>query len=81
MLRWNPAGNTQAGAVFESVDELGDKPLGWVPFFSLGTRHTEYGERFNIPFEATLGGAETLYPEYQLKLQELMQQQPAGRQP
>ena len=79
MLRWNPAGNTQAGGVFESVDELGDKPLGWVPFFPLGTQHTEYGERFKIPFEATLGGAETLYPEYQLKLQELMKQQPAAR--
>lgn len=79
MLRWNPAGDVIAGQVFEAVDELRDKALGWVPFYRLGTRHNEYAEKFHIPFEATLGGAETLYPEYQLKLQEMRKQQPAAR--
>ncbi len=79
MLRWNPTGNTVAGQVFEAVDELGDRPPGWVPFFPLGTRQTRFSERLKIPFEATLGGAETLYPEYQLKLQDMMKPQPATR--
>jgi hypothetical protein len=75
-LRWNPAGNTAAGNVFESVDEFGDKPAGFVPFWPLGTKQQEYAERFKIPFEATQGGADKLYPEYQIRLQELMSQQP-----
>lgn len=77
-LRWNPNGNTEFGAVFEAVEEV-DKPLGWVPFWPLGTKHQEYAERFKIPFEATQGGAESLYPEYQLKLQEMLKQQRSAR--
>lgn len=49
---------------FETVDELADKPLGWVPHWPLGTQHTEFGEQFGLPFEATQGGRATLYPEY-----------------
>jgi hypothetical protein len=47
-----------------------------VPFWPLGTKQQEYAERFKIPFEATQGGADKLYPEYQIRLQELMSQQP-----
>jgi hypothetical protein len=54
---------------WESVDELGDKQVGWVPHYPLGTKHTEAAETYDIPFEALEGGAETTYPEYQLKLQ------------
>ena len=28
----------------------------------------EYADKFKIPLEAALGGAETMYPEYQAKL-------------
>jgi hypothetical protein len=61
-------GNVALNQFFESVDELGDKPPSWVPHWPLGTRHTEFGETFAIPFEATRGGAESLYPEFQLKI-------------
>src|SRR5882762_2866341 len=61
---WNPGGNMGLGNPFEAVDELGDKPLGWVPFFALGVHQTEYGQVHKIPFKATLGGKESLYPEY-----------------
>ena len=41
---------------FETVDELGDRPTGWVPHWPVGTRHTEFANRFGLPWEATRGG-------------------------
>jgi hypothetical protein len=57
---------------FETVDELADKPLGWVPHWPLGTRHTGFAERFGLPYEAATGGKETLYPEYAKKLRQII---------
>ena len=54
---------------FETVDELGDRPIGWVPHWPVGTRHTEFADRFGLPWEATRGGKETLYPEYAAKIE------------
>ena len=62
--RWNPNGNMAFQQPFESVDELGDKPLGWVPFFAMGETHPEFAKAHGLPFKATLGGKESLYPEY-----------------
>jgi hypothetical protein len=41
-----------------------------VPHWLPGTNPDleEYANRFNVPFEATRGGAETAYPEYRLKM-------------
>jgi hypothetical protein len=61
---WNPNGNMAFGNAFEAVDELSDKPLGWVPFYPLGTTHPEFAEAHGLPFQATRGGKETIYPEY-----------------
>jgi hypothetical protein len=61
---WTPQQNVVLTTLFEAVDELGDRPLGWVPHWPIGTHHTEFAERFGIPFEATRGGRESLYPEY-----------------
>lgn len=60
-----------AAVPWESVEELVGKPVGWVPHYPLGTTHREPAEKYGIPFEATLGGAETLYPEYQLTIARL----------
>ena len=49
---------------FETVDELGDRLTGWVPHWPVGTRHTEFANRFGLPWEATRGGKDSLYPEY-----------------
>jgi hypothetical protein len=57
---------------FETVDELADKPLGWVPHWPLGTRHTGFAEQFGLPYEAASGGKETLYPEYSKTLQRII---------
>ena len=77
--RWNPNGNTALGNAFESVDELGDKPLGWVPFYPLGVTPSEFAQKVGLPFAATRGGKESLYPEYQLKIQEMMKEDAARK--
>jgi hypothetical protein len=79
-LRYAARQNVGPGQVFEQSDELGDKPLGWVPHNPPGTHHREFADRFGIPFEATQGGKETTYPEYQLKLAELKAQQAKAAQ-
>lgn len=58
-------------APFETVDELGDKPRGWVPSWPLGTEHKDLAEDFGIPYEGTQGGKETLYPEYMKRIEQL----------
>ena len=53
----------------ESVVEI-DRPLGAVPHHLPGTNPflKEFSERYNVPYQAARGGAETMYPEYRLKL-------------
>jgi len=54
----------------EYVEEILNRPKGEVPNFLPGENPflKEFPARFGIPEEAALGGAETTYPEYQLKL-------------
>jgi hypothetical protein len=56
----------------ESVNEV-DRPPGVVPHHLPGTNTflEEFGRRYEVPIEATRGGAETMYPEYKLKLKNL----------
>ncbi len=75
-FRWNPEQSVGPATSVDPSDELGDKPLGWVPHNPPGTRHTDFARKFNLPFEATQGGAETQYPEYQKKLAVLMAARP-----
>ncbi|MGB7220268.1 MAG: hypothetical protein WBD07_15830 [Vicinamibacterales bacterium] len=76
---WNPQQNVALTQLFEAVDELGNKPLGWVPAWPLGTRHTEFGEMHNLPFEATRGGKESTYPEYVDKIGQLAAEEEAAK--
>jgi hypothetical protein len=48
-----------------------DRPQGTVPHHLPGTNPflNEFPAKFGLPAEAARGGAETMYPEYQLKLQ------------
>ena len=77
--RWNPNGNTALGNAFESVDELGDKPPGWVPFYPLGVTHPDLAKRVGLPFAATRGGKASLYPEYQLTIEAMMKEEAARK--
>jgi hypothetical protein len=53
----------------ESVDEV-DRPAGVVPAHLPGqnTFLNEFPANYGIPPEATRGGAETMYPEYEIKM-------------
>ena len=68
---WYPPQNVERSAAFEIVEEV-DMPPGWVPHWPLGTKQTQFADEAGIPFEATQGGAETLYPEYRIKLREMI---------
>lgn len=52
------------------VTEEVDRPKGVVPSYMPGANKflSEFGDKHGIPMEATRGGAETMYPEFQLKL-------------
>jgi len=53
----------------EAVDEV-DRPAGVVPHHLPGTNTflNEFPANYGIPTQATRGGAETMYPEYMLKM-------------
>ena len=51
--------------IFEVVDEVAGHKQGYVPHYPLGTRHDEFAKKHGLPFEATQGGKETIYPEYE----------------
>jgi hypothetical protein len=58
-----------------SVDqEIADWPKGHHPHHLPGENNalTELAEKLRIPFEITRGGAEQMYPEYQLKIRQLL---------
>jgi glyoxylase-like metal-dependent hydrolase (beta-lactamase superfamily II) len=56
---------------FEVAEELPSLEKGQVPAYPLGTTHPEYAKQHNLPFEASQGGAQTMYPEYMRRLEEL----------
>ena len=47
-----------------------ERPLGAVPHHLPGTNAflREFSDRFGVPYDATRGGAETMYPEYMQKV-------------
>jgi hypothetical protein len=57
----------------ESVVEIANQPRGAVPNFLPGENPfvAEFGKKYGIPLAATLGGAETMYPEYQKKMKQM----------
>ena len=67
--------NPDARWLFEVVEET-DVPRGWVPHSPIGTRQDEFARRHGLPFEATQGGRETLYPEYAEKLKQMLANMP-----
>ena len=68
----------------QAVTEV-DRPSGVVPHHLPGTNEflREYAARHRLPFDATRGGADTMYPEYIEKLKTMQPQEPpqaaAGR--
>jgi hypothetical protein len=54
------------------VDEVVGRPTGAVPHYLPGQNPfvSEFATRSGIPIEAAMGGAETMYPEYMVRLQQ-----------
>ena len=54
----------------EIVVEIAGRPREAVPHYLPGQNPfvREFADRYGIPLEAAMGGAETMYPEYMLKL-------------
>jgi hypothetical protein len=57
----------------ESVVEIASQARGAVPNFLPGQNPfvDEFAKKHGLPVEATLGGAETMYPEFQKKMEKL----------
>jgi hypothetical protein len=72
-------GNYPCGP-FDIVDEV-SRPAGTVPHRSPETNPdlNEITNQYGIPLEAVRGGAETMYPEYQIKLKQLMARPAASK--
>ena len=69
-FRWNPGARENAIAQVDVAEEIPGLRQGDVPHYPLGARHPEYADDNKLPFEATLGGKETLYPEYVERLKQ-----------
>ncbi|HUA19407.1 MAG TPA: hypothetical protein VMB25_11730 [Bryobacteraceae bacterium] len=56
----------------ESVVEIANQPRGAVPNFLPGENPfvSEFAKKYHLPLAATLGGAETMYPDFQRKMKE-----------
>ena len=63
-FRWNPGAREAAITQVDVAEEIPGLRQGDVPHYPLGSTHPEYAADNKLPFEATLGGKETLYPEY-----------------
>ena len=65
---------------FQIVGEIAGRPDGYVPHHLPGanTELRGFAEHYGLPFEATRGGKDTTYPEYQKRLKELMSGPPNG---
>jgi hypothetical protein len=78
-FQWNPNQNVGApGNGFEIVEEVTSWDKGHVPSYPFGTLHNDFAETLGIPFEATRGYKEAMYPEYLPKLRKLMREMPAS---
>jgi len=65
--------------IFEVVDEVAGHKQGYVPHYPLGTRQDEFAKKHGLPFEATQGGKETIYPEYEAILRKALAEMAAKR--
>jgi glyoxylase-like metal-dependent hydrolase (beta-lactamase superfamily II) len=70
-FRWNPGAREGAITQVDVAEEVPGLRQGDVPHYPLGATHPEYADENKLPLVATLGGDETLYPEYVEKLKQM----------
>lgn len=58
-----------------------DRPRGLIPHHLPGTNNylLEFAREFGIPFQATRGGAETMFPEFREKMKMMPRPEPAAK--
>ena len=71
-FKLDPTLTIPAAQPFEIAEELPSLEKGQVPAYPLGTKHADYAHHYHLPFEASRGGAHTMYPEYAKQLEALM---------
>jgi glyoxylase-like metal-dependent hydrolase (beta-lactamase superfamily II) len=69
-FRLNPGARENALTQVDVAEEVPGLRQGDVPHYPLGATHPEYADDNKLPFPATLGGKDTLYPEYVEKLKQ-----------
>ena len=71
VLNERPAGNWLWPC--EYVDEVANRQQGIVPNYLIGKNPNvkEFIDRYKLPLDAAMGGAKTMYPEYQKELEKL----------
>ena len=62
-FRWNPGARENGIPQVDVAEEVPGLRQGDVPHYPLGSKHPDYANDNKLPFEASLGGKETLYPE------------------
>jgi len=60
------------GFIFEAVEEIANHPQGYVPSYPLGTTHDDFAIKTGLPLELTVGGRETMYPEYEATVRKIL---------
>jgi cyclase len=78
---WAPTQTQARPAPFEIVDEVAGQGTGWVPHHPMGTVHTGFARMFGLPFDATQGGRETLYPEFAARMRNMSRDLPSAAAP
>ena len=63
----------------EIVAEIPDLQKGYVASYALGTRHTDWARFVGLPWEASRGGKQTLFPEYLPTLRQLVKDYQAAQ--
>jgi hypothetical protein len=63
-FRWDPGMTVPTTRPFEIFDEIPALARGRVPHNPLGHEERHYAEVYGLPYKATRGGAESMYPEY-----------------
>ena len=68
-----------AATRFEIVDEIPDLQKGYVASYALGTRHTDWPRFVGLPWEASRGGKDTLFPDYLPTLRQMVKDYQASQ--
>jgi hypothetical protein len=66
---------TVGGGKCIAVEEIANRKKGYVPHRLPGknVQLIEFSRMSGVPFESTRGGADTMYPEYRIKLRQMLQ--------